>query len=997
MIHPPDGVLTLVFAEAESSAETVDACLAARGGYEVKRIGTRLMAAFKSALDAARFALDLQERGVDARVGIHTGEPICEADPGTGKADYFGPAVNRAARIAEAANPGQALFSLPALEAAGDALREAVVTPLGEHRMKGLERPEPLFQVLHASRRGRAFPPLRTLSALPTNLPVQTTTFVGREHELRELEALFTSGARLVTLTGTAGVGKTRLAVRVGAELLGRFAGGCWFADLLEAGSAGDGGSALAGVAAQALGVAVGGGAAIEQVAAVLSARRSLLLILDTWDVARPGAAEALKSWMSKAPELRVLATGRSATGLQGEHEMRVEPFPVPARARPEDAVRLFVERAREAKPEFSLTLESEEDVAAICRELEGIPLAIELAAARVKIMQPAMMRRKLGQKFQLLKSARQDAAQRQLTLAGAIEWGLETLSPEERRVFLRLSVFRGGFLAEYAAQVVGPEATPERIEALRARSLLAARDYPWGRRYLVYRLIHEYAEREWRASSTPEERLALERRHAESALAYFKAWEEKAETSLLGESLDRLEAAMENIAAVQERALARAAASASTESAARELEIAARAVGCLTAPFSARGAASDWLTRAEPALQAVLAHPEAANRMDPEVHAALLSNVSEAARAGGDNARAATLAADAVASAARCPNSVTMARSLRVHAWHEALSGRFVPALAALQRAVGIVRARGLDPVLSEIENMRGLVLRRSGDASGALESFREAYRLARDAGAAALEHAYATNIGTTLEMLGQLEEAIEWYERAEKGAESLGRLNSIAINLANRANLMSLRGDHAIALATLARAEGHARDLGRPAIIAACLAMRSAALGRAGRHAEGLEASFAAEKIFRDMGDRALVASLIGERALLQRALNDLPGAERSYEASVALFEALGNRSALLTVVTGFASFLRESGRASTVALSAALQYRAGCSPLLLFEALAELALAEASAGRQKEALVAAKEAQTALGASGNWESTMHASVIRAALSRVKGILPR
>ncbi|MEK7469509.1 MAG: adenylate/guanylate cyclase domain-containing protein [Planctomycetota bacterium] len=988
MIPAPDGVVTLVFAEAAAWGGEEPGLLEARRGYEVKRVGDRLMAAFASAPDAVRFALDLLERGIEVRFGIHSGEAIRETDPATGRSDYFGPAVNRAARILEAANPGQAVLSQPALEAAAEALRDAAVTPLGEHRLKGLERPEPLFQFLPTRLSGRAFPPLRTLTALPTNLPVQTTSFVGRESELHEIERLFASGARLVTLTGPAGVGKTRIAVRLGAELLGRFAGGCWFVDLGEAGIAGEGGAALAGLLAQAIGVTVGGGS-VEQVGRILAARRSLLLILDTWDVARPGASAALESWLARAPELKVIVTGRSAAIVPGERVLRVEPFPVP------DAMRLFVERAREAKPGFSITPDSEADVSAICRELEGIPLAIELAAARVKIMQPAMMRRKLGQKFQLLKSARQDATHRQLTLNGAIEWGLETLTPEERRVFLRLSVFRGGFLAEYAAQVVGPEATPERIEALRARSLLAARDYPWGRRYLLYRLIHEYAEREWRSASTPDERLALERRHATAALEYFKAWEEKLQTTQQRESLDRLEAAMENIAAVQERALARAAATASSDEAARELEIAARAVDCFTVPFSARGSASDWLTRCEQALKAVLAVPAIAERMDPEIHSGLLANVSEAARAAGDNARAATLASHAVTSAARRPDSLGYARALRIHAWHDALAGRFTQALASLDLATRIVRVLGLDRVLSEIENTRGLTLRRSGETQGALEAFRDAYRLAHDNGSIALEPAYASNLGTTLEMLGQLDEAMVWYERAEKGAEALGRTNAIAVNLANRANLLSLRGDHEAALATLARAEAHARDLGRPAIIAACHAMRSAALGRAGRAAEGVESSLAAEKIFREIGDRALVASLLGERAHLYRALKDLPEARKAFEESAGAFEALGNRSALLTVVTGFAAFLRETGGPAAATLRLALQNRAGCSPVQVFEALSELALTEEAAGKPAEAKSAAQEALTALGGDARWESSVRAGMLRDLRSRMEKVL--
>ncbi len=980
MIPAPDGAVTLVFVDSSAPLEPAAARLGAHRGYEVKRSDERLMAAFASAGDAARFALDVLGGGEALRIGVHTGDPIRENDPATGRADYFGPAVNRAARIAEAAHAGQAVFSGPALVAAGDAILGADVVPLGEHRMKGLERPEPLFQILPGALKGRAFGPLRTLTALPTNLPVQTTSFVGRERELRELESIFGGGARLVTLTGPAGVGKTRLAVRLGAELLGRFAGGCWFADLGEAGTAGDGGTALAGLVAQSLGIAVGGGAAADQVAGVLSARRSLLLILDTWDVARAGASEALALWLARAPEVRVLVTGRSLTGLAGEKEFRVDPFPVPARGRPEDAMRLFVERAREAKPEYAPSAESDEDVAAICRELEGIPLAIELAAARVKIMQPAMMRKKLGQKFQLLKSARQDGAQRQQTLAGAIEWGLETLTPEERRVFLRLSVFRGGFIADIAAQVVGPEATPARIEALRARSLLAARDYPWGRRYLLYRLIHEYAGREWQASSTPEERMVLDRRHAEVALEYFRSWERKSVTSADRESVDRLEAAIENIAAVQERALARAAAASAPEAAAVELGIAARAADSLSFPYSVRGSAADWLARIEPAVRAVQASPAAAALMDPEALAGLLCTAADATRSRGDNARATALATQAVAVAESRPASLTLSRALRILAWQDAIGGRFAPALAALDRAEAIARAADDRPALSDILNARGIALRRGGDALGALEAFREAVRLAEEAGALSQGPAFAMNAGTTCEMIGRLDEAIAWYERAERGAESIGRPNAIAINLANRANLLSRRGDHEAALAMFDRAAAMIRELGRPALIAALLAMRSGALGRAGRPADALAASEAAEKLYAEIGDRALQATTLGERMPILKALGDVEGALAAGRRSAEIFEAMGNRPSLLQVTSTWAALMREAGRGADAraGLRRALADRTGASPPVVFEALAALAVCEEAAGDLVAAKDAAREGLAVLGGV-DWQKTL------------------
>ena len=943
MVTPPTGSVTVVFAELDGAEElqarspgpAVEAVgqlvrivrdrLNARGGYEVKSSGGDFMAAFSSTPDSLRFALEAQEALSAAswppetgelrlRIGIHVGESIRVTNPLTGTTDYFGPAVNRAARIAAAAHGGQTLLSQPALEAAGTAVVGAVLNDLGEHRLKGLERPEPLYQALPGAHRKRRFPPLRTLTALPTNLPSQTSGFVGREEELRWLAAVFEDGlARVVTLTGPAGVGKTRLAVRAASDLLERFEGGCWFADLSVVADAGGIPAALAA----ALGVPLAGPEdPAEQVGRALAGRKAVLLILDTFEHLGPGGTRILTQWLERAPEARFLVTSRTPAGVPGERVLRVEPFPVaarPGKAADLDAIRLFVERAREANPAFALTAENERDVVAICAELDGIPLAIELAAARAKVMQPAMMLKKLGQKFQLLRSPRQDASARQQTLSGAIEWSVDLLSAAEKGVLLGLTVFRGGFTPEAARAVVGPGATPEVIEGLRARSLLTQRETPWGPRCAIYRLVHEYAERRRAMETSPEERREAESRHTAFVLEYVEHWIEAMGTSRVREASDRIEAEMENLAAVQERALGRAA------GAAADLEIAARAAVAAQTGIAGRGIQSEWSGRLDRVLGAIDASPDAARRMDPSVMGRLLVAVSEGHRLAGDWKAAAEAVDRAIEFASIGPPGAVLAWALRTRGALAGYRGDPDAALADLARAEEISRALKDMPVLALTLNLRGLFERRRGNAEGGLETFREAERVAREADARAALAAITSNLGGTLEMIGRSEEAIDCYERSEQLARELDRPPALAASLASRGAILSRRGDHKAALECFDESERLARECGRVPTLAATLAMRALAHRGAKQWEACLDCFARAEKIFRELGDRALLATLLVQRgqAHCERGVpaEALPGWVEAEE----LFRAARNPTGAAEAAAMRENLLREMGKSA------------------------------------------------------------------------------
>jgi hypothetical protein len=362
--------------------EAIENC----GGWLVKHTGDGVVAAFasaRSAVDAAIVAQRCLELPV--RMGICTGEVETRDD------DYFGPAVNRAARTMAAAHGGQVLVA-----AATAAIVEGIeFLDLGEHRLRDLSQPQRLYQ-LRAEGLREIFPAVRTLDLTPGNLPIQATSFLGRETDLAEVVTLLRA-ARLVTLSGVGGVGKTRLALQVAAEIAADYSDGAWLVELAAVGDPDAIGHAVAG----ALGIAQQSGRTIAQSLVAALSRRRLLLVLDNCEHLIAAAAELAEDIITQCPRVAVLATSREALMVAGE---RI--WPVPSLAFrggiTAPAVTLFGERARAVMPQFQLEPEAEA-VGDICRRLDGIPLAIELAAARIRVMSPAQIRARLDDRFRLL------------------------------------------------------------------------------------------------------------------------------------------------------------------------------------------------------------------------------------------------------------------------------------------------------------------------------------------------------------------------------------------------------------------------------------------------------------------------------------------------------------------------------------------------------------------------------------------------------------------
>lgn len=573
----PTGTVTFLFTDLEGSTrlweehpeamrdalarhdEILRDAVEKRGGQVVKTTGDGLHAAFALASDGVVAALDAQRALVTedwvlpeplkVRMGLHVGGAELRGG------DYYGPAVNRAARVSAAAHGGQIVASAATADLVRDDLAPEVgLLDLGEHRLRDLGRSERIVQVTHPDLPSE-FPPLRSLDAYPGNLPVQRSAFIGRTDDLAEVRAAL-DDAPVVTLTGVGGVGKTRLALQVAADTVTRFPDGAWFVDL---GPVLDVGFVPAALSAALALPERRQGTLEDSIVAALQPQR-LLIVLDNCEQVVDAVAGLVDLLVESCPGLRVLATSREALGVDGETTYPVRPLATPStEGEPtidalmeNDAIRLFVERARAAKREFVFSVDTAPVVTELCRRLDGIPLAIELAAARLQVMAPAEILARLNERFRLLTGGRRTVLERHQTLRGAIDWSYALLDPVEQLVFSRLAVFAGGFTLD-AAEAVTVDGGVEThdvltmLASLVAKSMVVTDDTAVGTRYRLLETLREYAGERLGEHGDP---TPLHERHAEHLLELLGTATEGLKGPNDREWSERLEAEEDNLRA---------------------------------------------------------------------------------------------------------------------------------------------------------------------------------------------------------------------------------------------------------------------------------------------------------------------------------------------------------------------------------------------------------------------------------------------------------------
>ncbi len=585
---PTTATLTFLFSDIEGSTplweaqpDAMSAALARHdalvrqaietgGGVVFKTAGDAFYAAFEKPDAALTAALAAQTalaaapetlngaRMLRVRMALNTG--AAERRDG----DYFGAALSRTARLLAAAHGGQTLLSDSAAKLVGEALPPgAFLRSLGHHTLKGFRQASEIWE-LSAPGLPAGFPPLRLLDLFPHNLPEALTSFIGRDAERAAARAKL-ADSRLVTLTGAGGTGKTRLALQIAADVREEYPGGTWLVELAALSDPALVEPQIAGV----LGLREDAGKLRPALLDVLRPQ-PLLLILDNCEHLIDAAARMTDTLLKSCPKLSVLATSREALSIGGEAVLPLPPLGLPppgAGQTPEtlaecDSVRLFVERATAALPAFQFSAGNAAAVASVCTRLDGIPLALELAAARVKVLTPEQIDGRLNDRFRLLTGGSRTALPRQQTLRALVDWSYELLSPAEQRLLRRLSVFGGGW-ALGAAEAVCADGESENGEVkdgqianwevleglshLAAKSLVVVETPDAGPvRYRLLQSIHSYTADKLRES--PNERDSLRRKHRD----FFLALAEEAEPHLLGANqvlwLNTLEGDMENL-----------------------------------------------------------------------------------------------------------------------------------------------------------------------------------------------------------------------------------------------------------------------------------------------------------------------------------------------------------------------------------------------------------------------------------------------------------------
>ena len=560
--------------------ELIRTAIAASGGHEEKTEGDGFLAVFERAPGAVEAAVAAQrslaaepwpgEAPIGVRMGIHTGDGLLDAD-----GEYVGPDIHRAARVAAAGHGGQVLLSETTAALVADGLPDGVgIHGLGEHRLKDL-RSERICQ-LDVDGLRTDFPPIRSLDRRPNNLPTQLTSFVGREAELRDAVTLLAS-TRLLTLTGPGGTGKTRLSLQLAADVADRFADGVWFIALESVRDP----ALIASRIGAVLGLVETGGRSARDLLIEWLEPRHLLLVLDNFEQVIEGApivADLLRS----CERLSIVATSRAPLRVSGEREYPVPGLPVPRDTLglsdleklnlPQDerglsaegisqfeAVRLFIARAVAVRPDFAVTNDNAPAVAAISARLHGMPLAIELAAARIKLLPPEAILSRLERQLGVLAAGSRDLPERQQTLRGAIAWSYDLLHAQERQLLSRLAVFVGGCELETAEEVCGPADDVDGdvldgLLSLADQSLVKTEDVEGTTRFRLLETIREFAVERLAESG---EQALIERRHTDAFLRLVEA----AAPQLSGDDqrrwLSRLERDHDNIRTALERTTA--------------------------------------------------------------------------------------------------------------------------------------------------------------------------------------------------------------------------------------------------------------------------------------------------------------------------------------------------------------------------------------------------------------------------------------------------------
>jgi predicted ATPase/class 3 adenylate cyclase len=928
---PPTGSVTFLFTDIEGSTALLQhlgdqrfagvldehrhilrAAFEAGGGYEVDTQGDSFLVAFGSAQDAVATVVAAQQAinahlwpkdaPIRVRMGLHTGEPTVAGSR------YVGIDVHRAARIMAVGYGGQILLSRTTHDLIGDALPEGLkVRDLGEHRLKDLTRPEHIFQMVIPDLPAD-FPPLKTLDIISNNLPIQLTSFIGREREIEHVKRSLAK-TRLLTLMGAGGSGKTRLAVQVAADLIDQFEKGVWLVELAPLADP----ALVVQAVATTFQVREAAGRSLLDLLVDYLQTKSLLLMLDNCEHLVAACAKLASALLRACPNVKILATSREALGVAGEVAYHVPPLsrPDPRRTqtleqlRQFEAVQLFVERGVHSQPRFALTDGNAAAVAHICHRLDGIPLAIELAAARVKVLTADQIATRLNDRFRLLTGGSRAGLPHHQTLRATIDWSHDLLSDKERTLLRRLSVFAGGFNLEAGEAICAgdgleKDAILDLLTNLVDKSLVVAEGLNGDIRYLLLETVRQYGLEKLEEAG---EVAGIREQHLE----WYLGLAERVEPELLGPDqlggLDELEREHDNLRAALEWAA----------SGARDAEARVRLAGALQRFWSMRGHLTEGRAWLESAIEESVESGDASPAPVKAIYGAGVLAFYQ-----GDYVRAVALLEHSLALSREGGDKVSTARALNRLALVHRNRGDYSRAITLLEESQVLCRATGQKWVLAQALHTLALAVRGLGDYDRATALLEESLPLWRETGDKSGLARSLASLGVVARLQRDFARARALHEQSLALNRELGHKYEIADALLNLGSVAKNEGDYARARDLYDECLILSREIGYRLVVAAALVNLAIVSHYQGDDERAGQLAEEAKTLLLALGAKHQIAVCLWALGNVAFARGDGDRAITLYRESLTLNRALGDKGGIAECLEALASVMAAAKQA-------------------------------------------------------------------------------